>query len=123
MDQERYGLKFSIDERPTTIILYRTSLIDNGLGEMVPDPFGTPAEVTYRVRISNERTAPPGNTNVPSGLSSAMGKMITSDWNSPIYEGETFEDDDVTWRIGAVRVLKCKAGILGYQAPLLEAGS
>lgn len=123
LTQRRKAIQNKIKENPTAIITYSKPMVDDWMGGLVEDPFGTPvAEDTRYVRISHEQgMTVPKNGPVPAGISTNLQRFILSDYQTVITEGETFEAIGKEWRIGPVDPLYASGGIIGYQAPLMEA--
>jgi hypothetical protein len=121
LKQARDGVKKIIKESPENIIIIRQPLVDNGFGKMVPDPFGTPEEHNYKVRISHERRQPGSLTPGSAGFSTNLQRFILTDHLADIERGDIFEAIGRSWKIGPVDPLKKFGGIIGYQAPLTDA--
>lgn len=119
--QKRKGIQDKINKSPEAIIIYRKPMTDNGFGDLVEDPYGTPVPYNVRCRLSHEQEGPQTQINAPSGLSTALVRFILVDHKTTIYENDTFEALGKKFRIGVVDPLKKFNGILGYQAPLYEA--
>lgn len=120
--QARVMLEKNIDESPSDVILMRSSTIDNGFGELVPNPLDTsPTTTTIRCRIAHDRALPELG-QAPSGLSTNLNRMITTDWATLIVEGDTITESTLgSYRVGPVDPLMKFGGVIGYQAPLTEA--
>lgn len=121
LKQARDGIASKIRENPTIIIILRQPMIDDEFGGMIPDPFGTPTENVYTVRLSHERSQVPENEPVPAGLSTNLQRFILTDHLADIRQDDVFDALGRSWKIGAVDPLYAYGGIKGYQAPLLEA--
>jgi len=123
LKQARAGIKQLILESPETITIKRKALIDDGAGDgvMVPDPFGTPDEVSLTVRISPKQKGPEIYDSVQAGLSTNLSRFILVDWESLIYAEDIFYTIERWWKIGPVDTLKKFGGVIGYQAALSEA--
>jgi len=120
--QAREGISYSIAENPSVITIARKPLVDNGFGVMVEDPFGTPVDYTFTVRLSSERKGPATVNESSNGFSSNLGKMITIDYNSGVLEGDVFTAEQHTYKCGVVTPLFKFGSVIGYQAPLYDAG-
>jgi len=123
LTQRRKAIQQKIKENPTAIITYSKSMIDDGMGGLIEDPYGTPVpDDTRYVRLSHEQgMSVPKQGTVPAGVSTNLQRFILSDYQTVITEGETFEAIGKEWRIGPVDPLYASGGIIGYQAPLMEA--
>jgi len=123
LKQARDGVKRLIKESPTKITINRQALVDDGSGDgtLVPDPFGTPEAVSMTVRLSHERRQAPDFEPVQAGFSTNLARFIMTDYKTEIYRGDYFEAIDRGWRIGPVDTLIKFGGVVGYQAPLIEA--
>lgn len=121
LKQARDGIASKIRENPTTIIILRPPMVDDGFGGAIPDPFGTPTENVYTVRLSHERSQVPENEPVPPGLSTNLQRFILADHLADIRQDDVFDAIGKSWKIGPVDPLYAYGGIKGYQAPLLEA--
>lgn len=120
--QTREGIKDNISKNPTQIIIYRNILIDNGLGDMVPDPHNVnPEPVTLTCRISKEPRRIEKVSTGPLGLSYEYVDYIFVDHETIINEHESFEANGTRWRIGPVETMMKFGGITGRRAPLIEA--
>lgn len=111
----------SINESPETIIFWRKPLVDDGCEGLVVDPFGDPVPYTVKCRLSHERKFPGNYDPAAVGFSTNLARFILSNWNNPLIEDDTFEAIGKEFRIGAVDILKKFGGIIGFQAPLIEA--
>ena len=121
--QARRAITFKIKENPSYITVQRTGLVDDGFGNMVPDPFGTPEEKHFKVRISHERAQPEMAQNSSAGLSTNLQRFIIAGYKDEIKEGDVFGHDATAkvYRIGPVDPLEKFGAIIGFQAPLVEA--
>lgn len=115
------GVAAKISENPTTIIILRQPMIDDGFGGMIEDPLGDPQELVYTVRLSHERSQVPENEPVPAGFSTNLQRFILTDHLADIRQDDVFDALGKSWKIGPVDPLYAYGGIKGYQAPLLEA--
>jgi hypothetical protein len=118
--QLRAGVKKQIAENPTSIIILRQPMIDDGYGGQCLDPFGTPTEVILKVRISHEQKGPFNLEGADAGLSTGLGRYIQTDHLADIREGDVFDAIGKTWRVGPVDELQKFGGVHSKQAPLIE---
>ena len=121
LKQARDGIRRLINENPETIIIYRKELKDDGFGGLIEDPFGDETPHTIKCRLSHEKKFPGNLYPSPSGFTTNLSRFILVDHTVTIYEGDLFEAIDKEYRIGAVDPLLKFGGIIGYQAPLIEA--
>ena len=120
--QRRAAIQHKIRENPTVITRLMYPMPDDGFGGQIPDPFGTPTEEMLTVRLSHETgLSVPKAGPVPAGESTNLQRFILADYQTVITEGELFEAIGKSWRVGAVDPLYASGGIIGYQAPLVEA--
>ena len=98
-------------------------MIDDGSGDgtLVPDYKGIPTPIKMTVRLSHERRQAPDFSPVQAGFSTNLSRFIMTDYKTEIYRGDYFEAIDRGWRIGPVDTLEKFGGVIGYQAPLIEA--
>lgn len=121
LNQLRGGIKTAIDMNPSTVVFMRKPMVDNGLGEMVEDPYGEPVAVTVRGRVSKERRGPEAGTPINTGLSTAGSFFFLTDWKTIIYKNDSFEHSDRRWRLDAVSRIEQAGGVIAYEAPMIQA--
>lgn len=123
LKQARDGIKFTINEDPETLIVYRRKLIDDGFGGLIEDPYNNEKPSIIKGRISHERKQHGNYQPSPSGFTSNYARYLTVDYETIIYENDFFESerDQKRYKVGVVDPLRKFGGIIGYQAPLLEA--
>ena len=121
--QARRAIAFKIKENPSFITVLRQAMVDDGFGNQVPDPFGTPEEKHFKVRITHERAQPEMAQNSSAGLSTNLQRFIIAGYKDLIQQGDVFghEATGKVYRIGPVDPLEKFGAIIGYQAPLVEA--
>lgn len=122
--QARRAITFKIKENPSYITISRQAMVDDGFNNLVPDPFGTPEEKHYKVRVTHERAQPEMAQNSSAGLSTNLQRFIIAGYKDEIKQGDVFahEATEKVYRIGPVDPLEKFGAIIGYQAPLTEAG-
>lgn len=122
--QSRRAITLKIKENPSKITVIRQSLVDDGFNNMVPDPFGTPEEKVFTVRLSHERAQPEMAQSSSAGLSTNLQRFIIAGYKDEIKQGDVFAHEATAkvYRIGPVDPLEKFGAIIGYQAPLTEAG-
>ena len=122
LKQARKAIIKMIGESPENITIIRKPMVDDGYEGSVIDPYGEEAPHTLKVRLSHEKKT--ANYDPASvGLSTNLSRYITTDYETIIYENDTF-DSELTqkrFKIGVVDPLIKFNGIIGYQAPLIEA--
>jgi len=117
--QKKESILHKIRENPSTIILYRKPMVDDGMGGEIEDPFGVDTEAVLVVRIfHNQSNVPATETNI-AGFGSNLHRSILS--TEIVYENEVFEAIGTRFRIGKVDTIKAFGGTVGYQADLYEA--
>lgn len=123
INQARRGIQFTIDESPETVIVYRRAMIDDGFGGLVENPNSDEEAYTITCRLSFERKTVGQLNQSPAGFSTNLQKFILVNYQTTIYENDTFESNDnyKQYKIGAVQPLIKFGGVIGYQAPLIEA--
>lgn len=121
LNQKRKAIQDKINLSPEVVTIYRNPLVDNGFGGLVENPTGTPVGHNIKCRVAHEKKGPDSEVDAPSGLSSNLSRFIITDYQTPIYKGETFTAIGKTFMVGAVDTLKMYGAVLGYQAPLTEA--
>lgn len=119
--QARAGIKAQIRVNPSIITVMRTAMIDNGMGVMIPDPYGTQEPSYITCRISHESKGPDETGTSPAGFSTNLGRMILVAHTTEIIAGDRFEWQGKTLEIGAVDPLLFAGKVIAYQAPLKEA--
>lgn len=121
LKQARKGIKKHVEENPTIISIFRKPRVEDGFGGYVESPTGEPDEFIITCRLSHEQQGPDNLKQVPAGLSTNLSRFIIVDYETTIYENDTFEAIDKNWMIGPVDPLIKFGGTIGYQAPLREA--
>lgn len=111
-----------MDESPTSTVIFRETLIDDGFGAMIPDPTGEPTEHPVRLRIAHDtkQVADIRSVNEQT-FTTNLNRIATWEWDTDIYEGDTFEALGIIFTVGPVDELMKFGGIVGHQAPLKEA--
>ena len=120
LKQLRLGISQLINQNKTTIIINRLPLKDNGLGEMLPDPFGVPVDFYVRCRISGEKRYPVTLTGVSSGFSTDQQMYILCDFAQGIFREDMFVYNDKKYEIGIINAVYMFNELLCYEAPLKE---
>jgi hypothetical protein len=116
LEQSRQGWRLNIEADPTTIIIYRKPIKDNGFGKMIPDPFGSPVPISQKVRISYESEAKDGKG--PAGITERLNRYIFCDWKGDIQRGDLFTANGVSYEIGIIDTVRQNKGLVGFRAPL-----
>jgi len=121
LKQARDSIKKMIDESPENITIYRKPMVDDGYDGEVIDPYGEGIPNYLKVRLSQEKKYA-NYERAPVGLSTNLVRYIITDYKSIIYDGDTFNSSfDKEFIIKAVDPLIKFGGLIGYQAPLVEA--
>lgn len=118
LKQARDGTKKLIAENPTSIIILRQQLKNDGFGGFVEDPFGDADEVVITARISDQKYNPDVSVTQEQGPGSDLSKYILTDYEAPIYSGDIFEANGQNWRIGVVDYLTMFGETVGYKAKI-----
>lgn len=121
LKQARTGITKLINENPDTIEIERKPLISDGFEGLVEDPLGVPVSYSYRCRVSHEKLFPGHLDPSPVGFTSSLARYILVEYDVTIYEGDSFDLIGKEYRIGVVDPLVKFDGVIGYQAPLIEA--
>lgn len=116
--QTRLGITKLINQNKTTIVINRLPLKDNGLGEMLPDPYGTPVDYYVRCRISGEKKYPSTLTPVITGFSEDQQLYILCDFTQGIFRGDYFTYYDNEYEIGPINRIVFLGKTVCYEAPL-----
>lgn len=117
--QARKGIQESIKLNESKVVIESPSaMIDNGYGILVADLTSNKTYRNISCRISYEKKMVDGIQSVESvGYSTNLSKFILTDYKTPIYKGERFNN----FEIMQVYPLYFMGKIIGYQAPLKEA--
>ncbi len=121
---QRESIASLIRESPTTAIIRRKKSIPNGLGGTTLDPYCEAVDIKVTFRVAHERRQPPEIGAVNGAFfTSDHHRIATWEWNTDIREGDAYMDVDIGKRFvfGLVDALRKFGGIVGYQAPLMEA--
>ena len=122
LNQARDSIKKMIAASPENIIIMRKPMVSDGVEGMVIDPFGIQVPYKMIVLLSHEKKLPENYNTAPVGLSTNLARYITADYETNIYDGDTFDTSfGKEYKIGAVDPLIKFNGVIGYQAPLIEA--
>lgn len=124
LQQARSGIAFQIAQSPDTIIVRRVPDIPDGQGGMMPDPYGTPVEFRYVVRLAHERSGVQQQQDQPSGVDTALSQWLLGNHLLVLKEGEVFESvaQGRLYKVGVVDSLRKFKGVIAFQAPLIPAG-
>lgn len=120
--QSRKGMTALINMNPTKVDVYSRSLVSDGFGGYVEDQSAALVKSgSLTVRISHERLIVPDNQEGPSGLSTNLGRYVSSDYKNVLTTGSIIRSfDGKEWKVGVVDPLYAFGGIKGYQATLTE---
>ena len=118
--QMRIGISQVINQNKTTIMINRLPLKDNGLGEMLPDPFGTPVDYYVRCRISHEKRYPETLSQANHGFSTNQQMYILCDYAQGIFYLDDFEYAGRRYEIGPINYVMYFGKVVSYEAPLKE---
>lgn len=120
--QARKSIAKLINESPEHIIIYRKPLILSSFGQYVESPTAEPEPKYLKVRISHIKNYLVHTETSPAGFTQDLQRYILVDHNTKILDGDLFEaSNGVKYRIGKIDPLIKFGGVIGYQAPLLEA--
>lgn len=119
LKQARQSIRQNIFENPSIAVWSSADMIDNGYGQMIPDPSGTVTEHKERVRLSHEQSGVNSNEETPAGLGTSYTLFLLAAYNSGITEGLKITAGGVSYTVGAVDTLRAHGGVIGYQAPLV----
>jgi hypothetical protein len=113
--QVKNGFDNNIKLNESTISITRKALVDDGNGNLVPNPYdSSPTVVSRKCRLSHERNNPEPLGEVPSGFDSGLYRMILWSTDQDIQENDRFDD----YRVGPVDSLSIYGKVYGYQASL-----
>lgn len=121
LSQARAGVTAKIKIDPITVVIPRPPMIDDGFGNMVEDPYGTPVNYRVTVRVSHDRKGPANLESSPTGFSTNLFRYILANYKADIREGDKITYQNKSYMIGPVDPLTFMGGVIGYQAPLKEA--
>lgn len=102
MRQLKAGAKKIIDAAKVTLLVYRIPLVDNGLDELVPDPYGTADAHTVTGRVVMERSTVPNLSEGAIGLEEAVSYFLLTLPEEDIQVDDTFEHNGRKWRVVTV---------------------
>lgn len=120
INQLREGTIKAIKESPSVVIVKRNPTKDDGDGNIIIDPFGTPAYSTVRVRISHEKSGTQKLEENNAGLSTNFSLFVLTDWTCPLLEGDSFYKDGNGYRVGPINKNEKFGKIYSSTAPLTE---
>ncbi len=121
LKQQRSGFTRNINIDPIIISVSRiTSLVSDGVGGLVEDPYATPTVVSLTVRVVHEQKNPEPVSEGSAGLSSNLGRMVLSNYKNEIAQYDVIPYEGRNYKIGIVDPLRKFGGVYGYQAPLVE---
>lgn len=117
--QVRRGIQETIKINPSFVNIehVQESMIDNGLGVLIPDPNGIKVVERIKCRISYQKKSTDGTIKAPVGLSTNLTQYILTDYRTPITKGDRFNN----YELLEVQPLTREGKIVGYQAELKEA--
>ena len=117
--QARKGVQQLIKANKSKVFIESTSdsMIEDAYGQMIPDPDGVKVGRTITCRISYLNANTNGLITAPTGYSTDFVKIINTDYKTPIYKGDRFDD----YEVGPVYEQTVQGHIIGYQAELKEA--
>lgn len=118
LNQARESIRQNILSNPSIATWSVAAMIDNGYGEMIPDPSGTATSYKERVRLAHEESGVNTNEETPAGLGTSYTLFVIAAYNSKLTAGITITADGVKYTVGTVDTLRRFGGIIGYQAPL-----
>jgi hypothetical protein len=112
-----------VNLNPSRLTLTRQATTTDPItGNDVQDPSGNYTYPIVTARIQHERATVPENEDSPAGLSSDLERMIMSDYKNEIKTDDVFTWQGLKFKIGKVDPVYQYSGLVGYQAPLIEAG-
>jgi hypothetical protein len=118
LKQERDSIKQNILSNPSIVTWATPEMIDNGYGQMIPDPSGSSVDHKERVRLSHEKSGVNTNEETPAGLGTSYSLFVLAAYNSKITKGITIMANGSKYNVGTVDTLRKFGGVTGYQAPL-----
>lgn len=122
LSQLRSAQTRKVNINPLTVNISRiTATVSDGVGGQVEDPYGTPVPGSLTVRVCHEKKGPMGDESSPVGLSTNLGRMIISNYKNKPLQGDIIPFEGINYKVGVVDPLIKFGGLIGYQAPLIEA--
>jgi hypothetical protein len=124
LGQARGGIRAVIAESREAVTVSRARMVDDGYGTggLVPDPTGARDMFPIVGRISHESGGPGRISPGPAGFSDNLQRYLLVDYRTVIVEGDLFDAQGRSWRIGRVDRMEKFGGVVGFQAHLYEAG-
>jgi hypothetical protein len=119
LNQSRKAVALEINASPTILSATRQPLVDDGLGNMVPDPTGIPIEVTCRCRVAQERSAVAQSESYPAGLDTAFSYYLVMSHDDFLTEGDEVVYQNDGYRVDVVTSVKKFGGVVRYRARLI----
>lgn len=122
LNQSRKAVALEINASPSILVGTRQPLVDDGLGNMIPDPAGPPIEVTCRCRVAQERSAVAQSESYPAGLDTAFSYYLVMRHDDFLAEGDEVVYQNDGYRVDVVTAVKKFGGIVRYRARLIPSG-
>lgn len=119
--QQRKAVQQIIDENSVTLRIGRKPLVDNGVGQMVDNPYGIDTITEVKGRIAKQQRFPEGYGVNAAGFSIVGSWYLLVNHNAVIYKDDKFYARDRGWKIGPVAEIVRFGGVIAYEAPLIEA--
>jgi len=122
--QARRMIKVVIEENPTQAQLSRQATVDNGYGQLVPDPYGAASIVKARLRIAPlpygaAKVAAPSVTD--AGVTTTDRQFAMGAHNADMRAGDTLQYNGSTWVLGPVIEIVKFGGVVARQSPMRKA--
>jgi hypothetical protein len=121
LNQSRKAVALEINASPSILSGSRQTLVDDGLGNMVPDPTGVSIPITCRCRVAQERSAVAQSDAYPAGLDTAFSYFLVMSYNDFLLEGDTVSYQNDSYKVDVVTAVKKFGGVVRYRARLIPA--
>jgi hypothetical protein len=121
LNQSRKAVALEINASPSIMTATRQPLVDDGSGNQIPDPTGTPITVTCRCRVAQERSAVAQSDAYPAGLDTAFSYFLVMSHNDFLMEGDVVTYQNDSYKVDVVTSVKKFGGVVRYRARLIPA--
>lgn len=121
LNQARSAVRAEINASPSVLTGTRQPLVDDGLGNMVPDPTGASIPFTCRARVAQETSSVALSESYPAGLDTAFSYFVVMTHDDFLYEDDIVMYQNDAYRVDVVTAVKKFGGIVRHRARLIPA--
>jgi hypothetical protein len=121
LNQSRKAVKLEINASPSVLTGTRQPLVDDGLGNMVPDPLGNPIAITCRCRVAQEHSSVAQSETFNAGLDTAFSYFVVMAFDDHLETADIVQYQNDSYRLDVVTSVKKFGGIVRYRARLIPA--